>query len=102
MLFTGEPIPASRLERMGIINHLVPANEIEEFTYAMARQIANNAPLAISVMKEQLRILAAAHTMSPQDFERVQGLRRVVYNSQDYAEGIRAFKAKRKPEFNGC
>jgi methylmalonyl-CoA decarboxylase len=101
MLFTAQPIPADRLERMGIINHVIPAQDIEAFTYAMARTIVQNAPLSISVMKEQLRILAGAHTMSPQDFERIQGLRRVVYNSHDYSEGINAFKEKRKPKFDG-
>jgi len=101
MLFTAQPIPASRLERMGIINHVAPADEIEAFTYAMAGSIAQNAPLSISVMKEQLRILAGAHTMSPQDFERIQGLRRVVYNSSDYADGLLAFTEKRKPDFQG-
>ena len=101
MLFTAQPIPASRLERMGIINHVSPASDIEAFTYDMANTIAQNAPLSISVMKEQLRILAGAHSMSPQGFERIQGLRRVVYNSLDYAEGKLAFKEKRQPKFQG-
>jgi methylmalonyl-CoA decarboxylase len=39
--------------------------------------------------------------MSPQGFERIQGLRRVVYSSEDYQEGIRAFKEKRKPIYKG-
>lgn len=101
MLFTAQPVPATRLERMGIVNHIVPNDELETFTYAMASNICQNAPLSVSVMKEQLRILAGAHTMSPQDFERIQGLRRVVYNSADYSEGIRAFKEKRKYSFTG-
>jgi methylmalonyl-CoA decarboxylase len=101
MLFSAEPISATRLERMGIVNHVLPADTIVNFTYKMAEQISQNAPLSITVMKEQMRILAGAHTMSPQGFERIQGLRRVVYNSLDYSEGIHAFKEKRKPQFQG-
>lgn len=101
MLFTAQPVPADRLERMGIINHVIEAQALEDFTFGMARTIAENAPLSISVMKEQLRILAGAHAMSPQGFERIQGLRRVVYNSDDYEEGKLAFKEKRKPKFMG-
>ena len=62
----------------------------------MAEDIVADAPLSIAVMKEELRMLADAHPMSPQGFERMQGLRRVVYDSADYVEGLAAFKEKRK------
>jgi methylmalonyl-CoA decarboxylase len=101
MVFTARPVSAERALQAGLINHLVPLEELESFTYALAADIIGNAPLSIAVMKEELRILAGAHPMSPQGWERVQGLRRVVYDSSDYAEGIKAFKEKRKPVYRG-
>ena len=101
MAFTAKPIPAERALHAGLINHLVEFDDLEPFTYAMAADIVANAPLSIAVMKEELRILAGAHPMSPQGWERVQGLRRVVYDSADYVEGLKAFKEKRKPVYRG-
>ncbi len=102
MLFTAQPVGAARAEKLGILNHLVPAGELEAFTRAMARQIAANSPLSIGVLKEQLRILANSHPLSPETFERLQGLRRRVYDSQDYLEGKNAFLEKRPPAFQGA
>jgi len=101
MAFTALPVTAVRAERVGIINRVVPQQDLKQQTYDMAKQIAKNSPLSIAVMKEELNLLSNAYDLSPVMFERIQSLRRVVYNSRDYQEGIRAFLEKRAPTFTG-
>jgi len=101
MFFTAAALAAEPAYRLGILNDLVPVEELEAFTLDKAARIAQNSPLSIAAIKEQIRLLAAAHPLSPRTFEYIQGLRRKVYDSQDYREGIDAFYEKRKPAFTG-
>jgi methylmalonyl-CoA decarboxylase len=101
MLFTAQPVAAQRLMECGVINHVVPRAELENFTQEFAMQIAATSPLVLRIVKEELRVLASAHPITPEAYERIQALRREVYDSEDYQEGIRAFWEKRTPSFHG-
>ena len=101
MFFTAQPIDAVTAENWGIVNHLTVEDELESTVEKIIASILNNSPLAIAIIKEQIRVLADARPLSPDSFERVQGLRRKGYESFDYEEGIQSFKEKRKPVFRG-
>jgi methylmalonyl-CoA decarboxylase len=89
MLFTAQPMPATRALQLGIVNRVVPASRLEEATAELAGQITRNSPLVIGLLKEELNVLAGATPLTPEAFERIQALRRRIYDSADYQEGIR-------------
>jgi methylmalonyl-CoA decarboxylase len=101
MLFTARPIPAGRMAAYGVLNSVVPVEELERTTAELAADIASGSPLVHQIMKEELRVLANAHPMTPETHERIQSIRREVYDSDDYQEGLRAFDEKRRPVFEG-
>ena len=100
MFFSAQPIDALRAEKIGILNHLVPENELESFTYNLARQICAQSSQSISVIKEQFRLISDSYPINPETWEYIQELRRKVYQGADYCEGIEAFLQKREPRFS--
>ena len=101
MFFTATPIDAQKAKEWLVLNHLVGSAELEAVTLDLAATMASKSPLAIAVIKEQLRVLTDFQPIAAQVYERIQGLRREVYDSSDYLEGLEAFAEKRKPTFEG-
>jgi methylmalonyl-CoA decarboxylase len=101
MFFTAAPIDARKAKEWLLVNHLVPWDRLESFTVELAATMATKSPLAIAVIKEQLRVLSDYQPIAAQVYERVQGLRREAYDSSDYLEGLEAFAQKRQPIFRG-
>ena len=98
MLFTGRLIGGAEAHALGLVNRLVPADEIEATVRARAAEIAANAPLTLGATKEMIRrIVAKRRLPAGEDAEIVE----MCYTSADFREGVTAFLAKRKPVWTG-
>ena len=99
LIFTGKMISASEAKEIGLVNAVVPADQLKEATYEMAGQIAGGPPVAIAISKamiyQALETSLAVHgrlEFFGQDY---------CFNTQDREEGIRSFLEKRQPHFQG-
>jgi methylmalonyl-CoA decarboxylase len=81
MLCTADPVAAERALQVNLLNHLVPAAELEVRTFEMAKVIAGRHPKAIAAFKAQARLLMATPAASPERLEYVEALRRAAYSS---------------------
>lgn len=99
MVLSGEPVSAREAFEMGLVSLVVPRDELEAKTTALARGIAGWSPVAIGIAKE------AAATIEGMDYAKALGYLRelttLVFMSDDAREGIAAFLAKRAPEWKG-
>ncbi|TMQ21882.1 MAG: enoyl-CoA hydratase/isomerase family protein [Candidatus Rokuibacteriota bacterium] len=99
LLFTGRPVDGRRAYEIGMVHQVVAAAEVEAAAAALARTIADNAPLALAGMKQViLRAVAARPAVAHDDLD-AAALR--ARQSADAGEGRRAMLEKRKPRFRG-
>ncbi len=101
LFLIGKAINAERAEAMGLVNYLVPATELEKFTYSLAEEISENAPLSLKALKEMTKVWERKKIVSPTDESLLREMILDVQNSADYKEGQRSFSEKRKPKFKG-
>ena len=99
MILTGEPITATRAAELGLVNLVVEPDEAAAAALAMARQIGLNAPLAVQGAKKVAQ--AARDWPDAEGFERQRPITDGVRESNDAAEGARAFVEKRPPQWTG-
>ncbi len=101
MFFTARRYKAKDLKSMGLVDDLVSRDKFETVTYALAQEIAQNAPMALQGMKQILNLIAASQGLDPARQQEADGLVQAAINSQDLKEGQAAFLEKRRPNFKG-
>ncbi len=99
MALTAEPIDAARAYELGLVNRVVPGNQVLDEALALAERIAKNAPLAVRTSKDVMRRasdLTEAEAWAASD--KAFGM---IGQSADAMEGAVAFAEKRTPNWQG-
>lgn len=98
-LMTGDPVPAVEAERIGLVNHVVPPDELDERALAFAKRLAAGAPLAVQYTKQAVnKVVKDALNIA---FDASTALEIVTFQSDDHGEALAAIREKRKPVFQG-
>jgi enoyl-CoA hydratase/carnithine racemase len=98
IVLTGDTIDAGRAYELGLVNKVVPPDEVLDGALALADRIAANGPLGVAASKELVRLAAVAPDRAK---ERLAEWQKLVFSSDDAQEGARAFVEKRRPVWTG-
>ena len=101
IFFTGRTYAGMRIKELGLVDYLVPGGELQDFTYAIAEEIAGNAPLALKGIKKVINLLMQSNRLDQTQSREAQAIFRATLLSEDMQEGQAAFLEKRRPRFKG-
>ena len=99
LILTGEIIDARTAFSIGLVNHVVPQDQLETKTMEIANRIADKGPVALRYGKEAVKL--ASRSNLDEGLRREVDLFALCFSTEDKDEGVQAFLEKRKPEFKG-
>ena len=99
IMFSARRLKADEALRIGLINRVVDAEDLEANTIAYAEVLAANAPLSMRASKYFINQLGLER--SQRDEARMEAMQREAEASEDFKEATRSFVEKRKPNFQG-
>jgi enoyl-CoA hydratase len=98
-LLTGDPVSAVEAERIGLVNRVVPAADLEREAMAFAQRLAAGAPLAVRYTKLSVnKLIKDALNVA---FDTATALELFTFQSEDHQEALAAIREKRPPKFSG-
>jgi enoyl-CoA hydratase/carnithine racemase len=96
ILMSGQRVDAGRARQIGLADEVVPGDDLEKLTYEFAELLCTRAQFSIRATKQIVGRILAGQTG---DDEASRELRNSSFDTEDYAEGVRAFLEKRRPHF---